>query len=85
MATFKAKFTSDMSATFNADFKDDSAFTANFDTSQQVITGDYNVLYNKPSINDVELVGNKYCEDLGIFNLSNIQIKAIFDRVFGGN
>lgn len=64
MATFKAKFTSDMSATFNADFKDDSAFTANFDTSQLIITGDYEKLYNKPSINGVELIGNKTTEDL---------------------
>lgn len=29
-------------------------------------TGDYNKLINKPSINDVELVGNKTLEELGI-------------------
>lgn len=84
MADFNAQFSGNDTATFNARFTDNNSatFNARFNAVQEVISGDYNALYNKPSINDVELVGNKYCEDLGIFNLTNIQIKEIFDRVF---
>lgn len=45
-------------------------------------TGDYNDLENKPSINEVELVGNKTFEDLGDSPLKNLDIQAIFNRVF---
>lgn len=44
---------------------------------------DYELMDNKPSINEVELDGNKTFEDLGDSPLTNIEIKAIFDRVFG--
>ena len=47
-------------------------------------TGNYNALTNKPSINEVELVGDKSFDDLGDHTLSNIEIKSIFDRVFKG-
>ena len=47
-----------------------------------VETGDYNKLVHRPSINEVVLVGNKTFEDLGDHNLTNLEIKAIFDRVF---
>lgn len=45
-------------------------------------TGDYEKLTNKPSINEVELVGNKTFEDLGDSPLKNLDIQAIFNRVF---
>lgn len=45
---------------------------------------DYSLLDNKPSINDVELVGNKSFEDLGDSPLTNVEIQAIFNRVFNG-
>ena len=47
-------------------------------------TGNYNSLTNKPSINDVELVGNKTFDELGDHTLSNLEIKEVFDRVFKG-
>ena len=47
-----------------------------------VETGDYDKLIHKPSINEVILQGNKTFEDLGDHNLTNVEIKAIFDRVF---
>lgn len=46
-------------------------------------TGDYNDLINKPSINSVELVGDKTFEDLGDSPLTNVEIQEIFNRVFG--
>lgn len=50
------------------------------------IERDYNKLINQPSVNNEVLEGNKTFEDLGDHTMTNIEIKAIFDRVFkGGN
>lgn len=38
---------------------------------------DYNSLFNKPKINDVELFGNKTSKDLGIEEISNTEIEEI--------
>lgn len=46
-------------------------------------TLNYNALTNKPSINDVVLMGNKTFEDLGDMPLTNLEIKEMFDRIFG--
>lgn len=43
---------------------------------------DYTDLKNKPSINDVELVGNKTSEDIGISTISNSQISKLIDYIF---
>lgn len=43
---------------------------------------DYNALENKPSIEGVELVGDRLLPEFGEKPLSNIEIKTIFDRVF---
>lgn len=45
---------------------------------------DYEKLKNHPYINDEEVIGHKTFEDYGDHTLSNLEIKAIFDRVFGG-
>ncbi len=45
-------------------------------------TSNYNALTNKPQINEVELSGNKSIEELGITTMTNLEIKAIFDKVF---
>lgn len=52
-------------------------------------TSDYNDLINKPSINGVELQGDKSFEQLGRDDIKNRQIKDIIDEqyelIFGGN
>ena len=48
-------------------------------------TGNYNALTNKPSINGVMLIEDKSFEELGVNNITNIEILTIFKRVFGGN
>lgn len=70
------------SGTFKAGFKESDSINAKFGSTNIVHTGDYNELYNKPSINEVELVGNKSFEELGDHLLTNIEIKKIFDKVF---
>lgn len=40
-------------------------------------TSDYQLLKNKPQIESVELIGNKSFNDLGLSNISNMQIEQI--------
>lgn len=77
---FSLTFTDD--ADLGLSFRDDSDLTLGFEQTQIVRTDNYNELYNKPSINEVVLEGNKTFEDLGDHMLTNIEIKQIYDRVF---
>ena len=42
-------------------------------------TNDYNDLVNKPSIEGVELIGDKSLEELGVEALTNAEIDAIIN------
>ena len=44
-------------------------------------TSDYRLLKNKPQIEDVELIGNKSFNDLGLTNISNMRIEEIIGGV----
>lgn len=57
----------------------------NLTFSQSAGTSNYNALTNKPHIEGRELVGDKSFEELGLHTMSNIEIKNIFNSVFGGN
>lgn len=46
-------------------------------------TNDYEKLKNKPSINEVELSGDKSFEELGISPLSNLEIMQIINKAEG--
>ena len=41
-------------------------------------------LINRPMINDVEVRGNKSLEEYGVNTLTNLEIKTLFDKIFGG-
>lgn len=64
-------------------------FHAEFGSVSFVRSDDYEDLFNKPSINGVELKGNKTFEQLGEETLTNAELKDIidsqFDLIFGGN
>lgn len=64
-------------------------FHAEFGPVSFVRSDDYEDLFNKPSINGVELKGNKTFEQLGEETLTNSELKDIidsqFDLIFGGN
>ncbi len=51
--------------------------------------GDYNSLANKPTVNGVELKGNKTIEDLGEHTITNAELSDIvnyqYQLIFGGN
>lgn len=81
MATFKFKFLDDQDMT--ATFTDQgSQMQSTFDGAQVIETGDYNKLINQPSYNGVVWEGNKTFNDVGDYNMTNVEIKRIFDRVF---
>ena len=84
MADVRFKATFRTRNKLQADFRNKGNLQADFGNVIRVHTDDYNDLYNKPSINEVELVGNKTFEELGDHLLTNIEIKRIFDRVFKG-
>lgn len=77
---FSLKFSEDCD--LNLKFRDDDDLRLGFGDTQFVHTDDYNDLIHKPSINEVELKGNKTFTDLGDHTLTNTEIKALFDRVF---
>lgn len=54
-----------------------------FDGISVVENTDYEQLENKPSIEGVELVGDRTLGEFGERPLSNVEIKTVFDRVFG--
>ena len=44
---------------------------------------DYNLLENKPQINDVTLEGNKSLNDIGVQKISNMEIETMIQNIFG--
>lgn len=68
----------------NVTFSESSQMDAKFGEVQKVSTSNYEDLYNKPSINGVQLIRDKSFEDLGVDSMSNMEIKQIFNNVFGG-
>ena len=56
---------------------------ASFGTYHEgAVEKNYNELSNKPSIEQVELVGNKNFSDLGLETMSNMEILTMFNEVF---
>jgi hypothetical protein len=43
---------------------------------------DYNLLDNKPTIDDITLAGNKTLSDFGDVAISNLEIQDVIDSVF---
>lgn len=66
MATFKATFAEESG--FDVAFSDRENLKATFGEIREVSTSDYEKLFNKPSINDVELIGNKTGPELRLQN-----------------
>jgi len=76
------------SENINIDVQDEDAFNTKFIVLKgEDGTTDYNDLYNKPSINNVELSGNKTSDDLNLqekgnyanTRVTNIEIDNLFN------
>ena len=72
-----------MSKELRATIRDSDSLSGILDSAKIVYEKNYENLKNKPSINDVELIGNKSFEDLGDIPLSNIEILKMYNHVKG--
>ena len=72
-----------MSKELRATIRDSDSLSGVLDSAKVVYEKNYENLKNKPSINDVELIGNKSFEDLGDMPLSNIEILNMYNHVKG--
>ena len=69
--------------TFYASLSAPGGLKASFGTYHEgAVEKNYNELSNKPSIEQVELIGNKNFSDLGLETMSNIEILTMFNEVF---
>lgn len=50
-------------------------------TAQVVVMKDYNMLNNKPSIEGIELIGNKTFAELGLIPMTSLQIDFIINNL----
>lgn len=70
----------------NASLVKDESLNANLGV--KIITGDVNyetMVYNRPSINSVELIGNKISEELGLEpTIADITEQDIDKLIYGG-
>lgn len=73
------------SQTFNTQYNEnDKSFDDDFGEIQNVVENNYDKLRNKPQIENIEMVGNKSFEDLGITEISNIEILEIANKILYG-
>ena len=69
--------------TFYASLSAPGGLKASFGTYHEgAVEKNYNELSNKPSIEQVELIGNKNFSDLGLETMSNMEILTMFNGVF---
>lgn len=69
--------------TFYASLSAPGGLKASFGTYHKgAVEKNYNELSNKPSIEQVELIGNKNFSDLGLETMSNMEILTMFNEVF---
>lgn len=68
---------------FYASLSAPGGLKASFGTYHEgAVEKNYNELSNKPSIEQVELIGNKNFSDLGLETMSNMEILTMFNEVF---
>ena len=69
--------------TFYVSLSAPGGLKASFGTYHEgAVEKNYNELSNKPSIEQVELIGNKNFSDLGLETMSNMEILTMFNEVF---
>lgn len=69
-------------ARLNASINSNISLSGNASGSNRTGTSNYEQLSNLPSIEAVQLIGDKSFEDLGLEECSNIEIDNIFRSIF---
>lgn len=67
-----------MSGSLNAD----TGMSGSLNMAERVYENDYEKLHNKPKINGVELVGNQSFDDLGMSELTALDVFNILNKVW---
>ena len=76
---------SEQSYTFNPQYNEsDKSFDEDFGEIHNIVENNYEKLRNKPQIENVELIGNKSFEDLGMTEISNLEILEIANKILYG-
>lgn len=76
---------SEQSYTFNPQYNEsDKSFDEDFGEIHNIVENNYEKLRNKPQIESVELIGNKSFEDLGMTEISNLEILEIANKILYG-
>ena len=63
---------------------DEKTFNSSFKEVNEVVTNSYERIQHKPQIENVELIGNKSFEDLGMTEISNLEILEIANKILYG-
>lgn len=76
---------SEQSYTFNPQYNEsDKSFDEDFGEIHNIVENNYEKLRNKPQIENIELIGNKSFEDLGMTEISNLEILEIANKILYG-
>lgn len=67
-----------MSGSLNAE----TGMSGSLNMAERVYENDYEKLHNKPKINGVELVGNQSFDDLGMSELTALDVYNIFNKIW---
>ena len=67
-----------MSGSLNAE----TGMSGSLNMAERVYENDYEKLHNKPKINGVELVGNQSFDDLGMSELTALDVFNILNKVW---
>ena len=74
--------TATQKASLNASINSNISLSGNASGSNRSGTSNYEQLSNLPSIEAVQLIGDKSFEDLGLEECSNIEIDNLFRSIF---
>lgn len=71
------------SSTIHGTLTGNTPISGSISKARSIVEKDYEKLENKPSINEVELIGNKNLEDLNVTEFTRLDIIRIWNEVWG--
>lgn len=69
-------------ATMSGSLNADTGMSGSLNMAERVYENDYEKLHNKPKINGVELAGNQSFDDLGMSELTALDVFNILNKVW---
>ena len=69
-------------ATISGSLNAETGMSGTLNMAERVYENDYEKLHNKPKINGVELVGNQSFDDLGMSELTALDVFNILNKVW---